>query len=73
MALILLSLAVSSVSTILSIHETKESRDELYHTKEELRQARKQLETIMKCPAMASTQLSPQLSYADMARMPPTG
>lgn len=53
-------------------HETKETRDELYHTKEELKQVRERLDTILKCPVMTSTQSSPQLSYADMARTPPT-
>src|SRR4051812_30975332 len=52
-------------------HETQETRDELHRAKKELKQAREQLELIMKCPAMTSTQSS-AISYEDMARTPPT-
>jgi hypothetical protein len=41
---------------------------------EELRQVRRHLDTILKCPAMTiSAQTSPQVSYAGIARTPPTG
>jgi uncharacterized coiled-coil protein SlyX len=46
---------------------------QLQENQQELKQVRQQLDIIMKCPAMtASTYTSPQASYAEMARTPPT-
>ncbi|GKU14053.1 unnamed protein product, partial [Fusarium langsethiae] len=54
-----------------------EYKQEIQETKaqmaEELRQVRGQLDSILKCAAMTtSTQTSPQTSYAEIARTPPT-
>jgi uncharacterized coiled-coil protein SlyX len=51
----------------------QELEQQLQENQRELKHIREQLDTIMKCPAMtASTQTSPQASYAEMARTPPT-
>lgn len=51
----------------------RELERQLQENQRELKQAREQLDMIMKCPAMTtSTHTSPQASYAEMARTPPT-
>ena len=50
-----------------------ESQQQLLESQQQLKHVRQQLDFIMKCPAItASTQTSPQASYAEMARTPPT-